>query len=150
MEIKLPHYLINELPKGSKVYICPLDSRMYNKVMSEFHALQNANSVNKFTDNYGFHPSEIIMDGACYINANDKEELESVNGILARILPAPTYVNNAVTHRNENSYKCFCCQQFDLEDVTEHRTPLESWNCLITYLGDPEYAIVIERKKNHE
>ena len=30
--------------------------------------------------------------------------------------------------------------------MTEHKIPLESWNCLMIHIGEPQYAIVVEEK----
>lgn len=40
----------------------------------------------------------------------------------------------------------FCAKPLNLTDMTEHKTPLESWNCLMIRIGEPQYTIVIEEK----
>lgn len=97
-------------------------------------------------DKYGFKHTQIILDGDTYISANDKETLEAINPILSRILPHPKTIKNPLNNKIERSYKCFCAKPFNLTDMTEHKTPLESWNCLMIRIGEPQYAIVVEEK----
>lgn len=146
MEIKLKHYLINTLADGSKIYLCPLDKKDYEAVMTDYANLSDQSSLNRFLYKYGFKHTQIILDGDTYIDTNDKETLESITPILAHILPHPKTIKNPLNNRVERSYKCFCAKPFNLEDMTEHRTPIESWNCLMIRIGEPQYAIVIEEK----
>lgn len=146
MEIKLKNYLINILANGNKVYLCPMDKDGYESLIRDYSRLSDQTSINKFVDKYGFKHTQIILDGDTYVSPNDKETLEAINPILARILPHPKTIKNPLNNRIERSYKCFCAKPLNLEDMTEHRTPLESWNCLMIRIGEPQYAIVIEEK----
>lgn len=147
MEIKLKHYKINTLADGSDIYLIPLDEKEYNSLMKDFNSLSDTYSINKFVDKYGFKHTQMILDGETYINASDKETLEMVNPILSRILPHPKTIKNPINNHIEKSYKCYCAKPINLEDMTEHKTPLESWNCLMIRIGEPQYAVVIEDKK---
>lgn len=146
MEIKLKHYLINILANGNKVYLCPMDKDKYDSLIRDYSRLSDQTSINKFVDKYGFKHTQIILDGDTYVSPNDKETLEAINPILARILPHPKTIKNPLNNKIERSYKCFCAKPLNLEDMTEHRTPLESWNCLMIRIGEPQYAIVVEEK----
>lgn len=146
MEIKLKHYLINILANGNKVYLCPMDKDEYDSLIRDYSRLSDQTSINKFVDKYGFKHTQIILDGDTYVSPNDKETLEAINPILARILPHPKTIKNPLNNKIERSYKCFCAKPLNLEDMTEHRTPLESWNCLMIRIGEPQYAIVVEEK----
>ena len=137
MEIKIKNYLINTLDNGNKIYLCPMDEEGYTRLMNDFSRLSDQSSINRFVDKYGFKHTQIILDGDTYISANDKKTLEAINSILSRILPHP---------KIERSYKCFCAKPLNLTDMTEHKTPLESWNCLMIRIGEPQYAIVVEEK----
>lgn len=146
MEIKLKHYLINTLANGNKVYLCPMDKDEYDSLIRDYSRLSDQTSINKFVDKYGFKHTQIILDGDTYVSPNDKETLEAINPILARILPHPKTIKNPLNNKIERSYKCFCAKTLNLEDMTEHRTPLESWNCLMIRIGEPQYAIIVEEK----
>lgn len=146
MEIKIKHYLINILDNGNKIYLCPMNEEGYTRLMNDFSRLSDQSSINRFVDKYGFKHTQIILDGDTYINANDKETLESINPILSRILPHPKTIKNPFNNKIERSYKCFCAKLLNLTNMTEHKTPLESWNCLMIRIGEPQYAIVVEEK----
>lgn len=150
MEIKIKNYLINTLNNGNKIYLCPLDKDGYNKLMKDYSNLSDQSSINRFIDKYGFKHTQIILDGDTYIDPNDKETVESVTPILSRILPHPKTIKNPITNTIEQSYKCFCAKPLNLEDVTSHKTPISSWDCLMIRIGEPEYAIVIEEKAQNK
>lgn len=146
MEIKIKNYLINTLDNGNKIYLCPMDEESYTRLMNDFSRLSDQSSINRFVDKYGFKHTQIILDGDTYISANDKETLEAINPILSRILPHPKTIKNPLNNKIERSYKCFCAKPLNLTDMTEHKTPLESWNCLMIRIGEPQCAIVVEEK----
>lgn len=146
MEIKIKNYLINILDNGNKIYLCPMDEETYTRLMNDFSRLSDQSSINRFVDKYGFKHTQIILDGDTYISSNDKETLEAINPILSRILPHPKTIKNPLNNKIERSYKCFCAEPLNLTDMTEHKTPLESWNCLMIRIGEPQYAIVVEEK----
>lgn len=146
MEIKLEHYLINELNDGAKIYIVPMSKRVYEEFSQDYASLSDLSSMNRFADKYGFTYRQVILDGNTYIDVNDPEEVDGVRPILARILPKPKIVENPLTEKREPAYKCFCCDSLNIENVLEHKTPVSSWQCLMLKLGEPEYAIVLEIK----
>lgn len=145
MEIKIKNYLINTLPKGNKVYICPMTEEEYKAFYKDLSGLSSQANVNRFTDKYGFRHTNVVLDGETYLNLNNKDEIESIRPILKHILPHPKWVKHYLTNNTvTQSYKCFCVETLGLDDVTEHRTEIESWNCLMIRLGEPQYAIVVE------
>lgn len=147
MEIKLNHLHINTLDNGSEIYVIPMSKEVYEEFAHDFSNLTNQVAINKFANKYGFTYKDVILDGNTYINVNDHDEVESVKPILARILPKPVTVNNPLTEKRELSYKCYCYEGLNIESVVEHKTPIESWNCLMIHIGEPEFALVLEIKK---
>ena len=147
MEIKLEHILINTLDNGNKIYFIPMSKKVYEEFVHDFSNLSNQVSLNKFANKYGFNCKDVILDGTTYINVSDKEEVESVRPILARILPKPVTVTNPLTEKREVAYRCYCYEGLNIENVLEHKTPIDSWNCLMIHVGEPEFGIVLEIKK---
>lgn len=147
MEIKLKNYLINTLNNGNKIYFVPMEERVYKEFIRDITSLSDQHSVNKFIDKYGFKHSQVILDGETYINGSDNKLLEQIAPVFERILPYPKTVHNPINNHIEKSYKCFCCDTLNIEDVVEHKTFLSSWNCLMISLGEPQYGIVVEFKK---
>lgn len=147
MEIKLKNYLINTLNNGNKIYFVPMEERVYKEFIRDITSLSDQHSVNKFIDKYGFKHSQVILDGETYINGSDNKLLEQISPVFERILPYPKTVHNPINNHIEKSYKCFCCDTLNIEDVVEHKTFLSSWNCLMISLGEPQYGIVVEFKK---
>lgn len=148
MEIKLKNYLINTLDNGNKIYLIPMLKSVYEEFVHDYTALHDQVSFNKFANKYGFEHKQVLLDGTTYINVHDKEEVESVRPILNRILPRPKMTTNAITEKREPAYKCFCCGLTNIESVLEHKTSIDSWNCLMIRIGEPEYAIVLEIKNS--
>lgn len=146
MGIKLKNHLFNTLKDGTKFYIVPMTKIQYDEFSKDFNNITDTYTTNKFLDKYGFRHTQVILDGEAYINPNDKETLDSINELLARMLPAPIRQTNPDTKIAKVGYKCFCAKPLNIADLVEHATPLESWKCLIIRLGEPEYALVIEEK----
>lgn len=146
MNIQLKHFKINTLADGNIIYLIPLNKEKYDEIMKNYAKLSDQHSINKFVEKYGFKHTEMILDGNTYIDSNNKETLEIINPILSHILPHPKTIKNPINNHIERSYKCFCSKPLNLEDLTEHTTPLSSWNCLMIRVGEPEYAIILEEK----
>lgn len=146
MDIKLKSHVFNTLEDGTKFHIIPLTKKQYDEIIRDYNGVNNSYTSNKFLDKYGFKHTQMILDGESYIDPHDKETLESINDLLARMLPAPTKAINPDTMQTGSSYKCFCAKPLNIPDLISHRTPLDSWKCLMIRLGEPEYAIVIEEK----
>lgn len=147
MEIKLNHLLINTLDNGNEIYLVPMTKEVYEEFAHDYANLRDQVSINKFANKYGFTHRQVILDGNTYIDVNDPDEVESVRPVLARILPKPAIVVNPLVDKREPAYKCFCCDNININTVLEHRTPIESWNCLMIHIGEPEFALVLEIKK---
>lgn len=68
------------------------------------------------------------------------------------ILPKPKFIKNLLTNTTENSHLCWCCENLGVEQFVGHRTALNSWECLMVTMGNPEYVVItqeIEKKDDN-
>lgn len=137
--------LINTLHNGNKIYIIALNGKDYNVIMKDMSSCSGQFEVNKFTNKWGFSPNQILMQGETYINQNDKEDFDFFVKVIQRIFPK-VVKKDETTGTTKEYYKCWCAKPLNVTELADHRTPLESWNCLMIRLGEPQYAIVLEEK----
>jgi len=96
----------------------------------------NQISKDDFVSLYGYVPNAFIMYGKT-------SEVDSN-------LIAP-YIDCVKIKKEEkfiNSYKCFSGEKFGL-DYTKtvlHGSPLDSWRCLMTSLGHPEFGVIVNTR----
>lgn len=62
------------------------------------------------------------------------------------VLPNPRFIHNLVTGIMEDTYHCFCCEKLGVEQFVGHKTALNSWDCLMITLGNPEYCVITQEK----
>ena len=77
-----------------------------------------------------------------------REYREQTEALLKSILPRPKSVKDEIRNVVRNSYKCWCAIELGLEDVCDHRTAWESWQCLMYRINMLKYSIVVKQPAN--
>jgi len=87
--------------------------------------------LHAFIEKYGCQPLHIIMFG---------ESMNITSTELRGYIQYSDVSHDGVKFRK--SYKCFCGEKFGLnhKETILHGSPLDSWRCLLTSLGNPEYV----------
>jgi hypothetical protein len=86
--------------------------------------------------------AEIVGDGVDIIAYGECRTMDIKTA--KAVLPNSKYIHNLVTGAMEDTFHCFCCENLGVEQFVGHKTPLNSWDCLMTSLGNPEYCVITQ------
>lgn len=67
------------------------------------------------------------------------------NDLAAIHLPKPKFIHNKLSDKMSHSYHCFCCEGLGIEQLISHINPLNSWECLMNTLGNPDYIVIVKK-----
>lgn len=85
--------------------------------------------------------SEIIAHG----------ESKTMDNALAKILlPPPTFIHNRLNERMCDSYKCWATEALGTDQIISHMEAINSWECLMAVIGNPEWVVITKELKNVE
>lgn len=65
------------------------------------------------------------------------------------VLPSPKFLHNLITGKMEDTYHCFCCEKLGVDQFIGHRTPLNSWDCLMASLGNPSHCVILQESTSN-
>ena len=81
---------------------------------------------------------EIIAHGSTNTMDND----------LAKILlPKPEFIHNRLNEKMCNTYKCWACEDLGTSQIISHIEAINSWECLMSTIGNPKYVIITKELK---
>lgn len=136
-------YKINTLENGNDVVLYVLNEDDFKIIDKELDRIKTQADINRFIDRFKINPKSILLYGSTKMT---KEERIDIKDVLNKIIPRNENLVNYSDKRISESYKCFCCKDFNVDEFTNHRTALDSFDCLLTKLRFPEYIIITENK----
>ena len=114
-----PHVILKKLSSTVAYCIYPISKDELNKIAASNVVLEEG------------------MDIMAYGKSNGMDLVTAEN-----VIPKKVYINNLLTGSTENTYRCWCCKVKGLEQFIGHKTVLNSWDCLIVSMGNPEYVVI--------
>ena len=135
-----------DIEKGIFIYLLSINKDEYESISNDMDGLKTQADVNRFTEKYKIQAKDIMLYGESNLSKLNKEDKEFIHLELEKIFPPSKSILNPISKKVENSYKCYCCEGLNVDDLTEHKTVNSAWNCLMTKLRKPEYVLIYKEK----
>lgn len=72
------------------------------------------------------------------------------NELATLVLPKPMFIHNRLNEKMCDSYKCWACEALGTDQYIAHINAINSWQCLMSVIGNPEYVVVVKSIICHE
>lgn len=125
--------------KNNKYGFLPLSKEEFESIDVDIAAYYEGLTKDKiFKEKYGISTGELLLHG---------DVTEVTNDLIANYIDMVT-IKESEIQQFRTSYKCFCGEKHGL-DYTKtilHGAVVDSWRCLLTHVGFPQYGAIINIK----